>query len=564
MINRRIGGPNAITWPSFWAAVVVSVGGNLPDRYSDQSGMNLPLNALAAILAVVVMFAVMLALKPLLLRDADVTPRPGRAIAIFIVGGAARGLALGLLLGAMGTGEPRLAFRIIASVIAIPLVMAFTATVVDVARTGAARRRRLRAEAEQHRSAEDEALAKALDIQERATAQVRTLLLDRLAALQDGRVDDLAPGLRADAEQVIRPMSHQMAALPPLPPQAPRELDVGRIRWSDVWQAASLGQPFRPLWVAVLLMVMSLSMLSAYNDSAIRGIGYAAAGGVLIALVLAVLGRVVAPRLRQMGATARTTAFIAAAVGGMVVASVGWALVMQALGSTQAWRSPFALMIVGPVVVVAFAIEQGFRQQVKSADAELLATNARLQYAAAVAGAAAWHEERRVSRALHGPVQTAVRAAAMRIDSGDLTGAEQLLVDALGHLEPGTGDVHVSDALAGIAKAWQGMCDVQVDVPTGVAGEIDHNPALASSVIDICTDACSNAVRHGQARRVRIGAVADRDLVDLVVMDDGAPGDGTQATGLGTAMLDDIAVTWDRRREGDRTVLRASLPLAAR
>lgn len=561
MISRRIGGPNAISWAAFWACLGVSVAGNLADRFTDQSGVNALLNLTIVTVAVAAMFAVMLALRPLLLPDADVQPRPGRAIAMFVIGSVARGLVLALLLGAMGTGEPQPAFRVIASVITLPLVMAITATIVDLARTGAARRSELGAEADRLQRAEKEALAQVASIQERGTAQVRDLLLSRLAALRDGRVDDLAPGLRDDAEQVIRPMSHEVVALMPPAPRATDDPAGSRIRWSDLWHAASLGQPFRPVLAAVILMVMSLSLLSASSGGVVRGLTYAVIGGVLVILGLRLLGWLVSPRLRAMGLKGRTTVLIISAVVGMAAIVTTWALLMSAMGSNHPWHVPIGLMIVGPLVVLALALEQGFRQQVGSANAQLMATNVRLQYSAAVAGAAAWHEERRMSRALHGPVQTAVRAAAMRIDQGDLAGAEQMLVEGLGHLEPEQPRTGVRDALVGVARVWDGLCTVGLEMPDDVAARIDENPQLASSVIDICTDACSNAVRHGGATSVVMRALPVDDTLELVVSDDGAPDAAIGLPGLGSAMLDDVSLTWLRRREGGRTVLRATLPL---
>ena len=167
-----------------------------------------------------------------------------------------------------------------------------------------------------------------------------------------------------------------------------------------------------------------------------------------------------------------------------------------------------------------------------------------------------------MSRALHGPVQTAVRAAAMRIDQGDLAGAEELLVDALGHLEPDQQRTGVRDALTGVARAWDGLCTVDVELPEDLAARIDDDPPLASSVVDICTDACSNAVRHGGATQVAMRAQSHGDALELVVSDDGAPDATTGTPGLGSAMLDDVSLEWLRRREGERTVLRATLPLA--
>jgi hypothetical protein len=261
---------------------------------------------------------------------------------------------------------------------------------------------------------------------------------------------------------------------------------------------------------------------------------------------------------------ARTTVLIISTVAGLATVAVSWALLMNAAGSEHPWRVPVALIIAGPVLVLALAAEQGFRQQVESANAELVATNARLQYGAAVAGAAAWHEERRLSRALHGPVQTAVRVAAMRIEQGDLAGAEHILLDALGSLEPDQHQTGVRDTLVGVARAWDGLCAVEVDLPDGLAARIDDNPPLAASVVDICTDACSNAVRHGGATRVAMRALPMGDTLELVVSDDGAPDTAAGLPGLSSAMLDDVSITWLRRREDGRTVLRATLPLGGR
>ena len=561
MINRRIDGPSAISWAAFWACLVVSIAGNLTDRFTNQSGVNILLNLVANAMAVGAMFAVMLALRPLLLGGADVRPRPGRAIALFVVGSVTRGIVLGLLLGAMGTGEPQLVFRVIASVITFPLVLSISATIVDLVRTSAARRRELRRAAEDFRRAEDAAQAKAIATQDRVTAQVHELLLNRIADLQGGRVDDLAPGLRADADEVIRPMSHEMVALPAPAPRAAADADVGRVRWSDVWSAASLGQPFRPVWSAVLITVSSLALLTSNNSSLARGLAYAVIGGLLIAGVLALLRRLVAPRLRAMEPRWRTSLLIASVVVGIEAAAVVWALIMDASGGEHAWHAPIGTSIAGPMVVLALAVQQGFRQQSERADAELTAAGVRLQYAAALAGAATWYEERRLSRALHGPVQTAVRAAAMRIDQGDLASAEQMLVEALGHLDTEQRRTSVQNALADIARAWDGLCAVDLQFPDDLAARIDQDPPLASAVVDICNDACSNAVRHGGATSVAMRALHVGETLELVVSDDGAPDPAAGLPGLGSAILDDVSVTWMRRREDGRTVLRATLPL---
>lgn len=556
---RSIGGPNAITWPAFWMALVVSALMNLPDQYTVNTAATLPRNLLATVVAVLAMFAVMLAMKAAFLRGVDTRPRPWSTVAVFAVGAATRGLVLGLMLAAFGTGEAHLAFRVPASVLTLTLTLAITAAVVDLARTTAARRADLRAEAGRLQAEESEARARAEAVQQRAAQAVRDLLLGRLATMQASPDAELGPRLREDAEDVIRPLSHQMADAAQDRPIAPAR-DIGRITWTDVWRAASLGRPFRPVLVALLTLVASGPALVAYNQSLPRGLAYVAVAGLLVLLGLGLVDRLLTPRLPRMRPWVRGSAVIIGAIAGIGAAAVALALVIDATGGQSPFRLPLQMLALGPPVVVAIAIGQGLRQQLMSADAQLVAENARLRYGRAMAQAAAWHEERAVSRALHGPVQSAVVSAAMRIESGDRDGAARLLAEALSHLDDDTHALPVSAALDEVAEAWAGLCEVHVDMQQDVAARVDRDAPLASAVIDICTEACSNAVRHGRATRVDIEVRADRDTIALAIADDGAFTGDSPDPGLGTAMLDDVALSWQREQEGGLTVLRARLP----
>lgn len=67
-------------------------------------------------------------------------------------------------------------------------------------------------------------------------------------------------------------------------------------------------------------------------------------------------------------------------------------------------------------------------------------------------------------------------------------------------------------------------------------------------------------VLMGNLARASVVARRSGHAVDLVVQDDGAPGEATARPGLGSATLDDVTLRWERRREGGSTVLRATLP----
>lgn len=259
----------------------------------------------------------------------------------------------------------------------------------------------------------------------------------------------------------------------------------------------------------------------------------------------------------------RTATLVLATVGGTVVAAFMLGVIIMATGGASPWRLPAAMMLFGPLIAGALAIDQGFRQQVTLAEAEQAATNRKWRLAAARAHAVRRHEERRLSRALHGPVQTAVTAAAMHIDAGDAPGAEALLVNALGELDRGADDVApVTEALSELVALWSGLCTVAVELGTETASAIDDEAPVAGAFMDICAEACSNAVRHGGAQHVRVRASCTRDHVEVEVHDDGAPVGNDARPGLGAAMLDEVTVSWERTRDGDVTVLSATLPLA--
>ena len=558
-LAQRVGGPNAISWPAFCVVLVASTLMNLPDRYTVYHADTAPGNLLAMLIAVAAMFAVMLGLRAVLLTDVALRAHPLRALAIFAAGAATRGVVFGVLLGTIGTGEPRIAFRVGASLGTLVPILVLTAIAVDFARGYAATSAALRAEGRRLRAEEDEARARASAIQERAAEQVRLLLLDRLAELEGAPAEDLAPRLRTDAEAVIRPLSHDV-----LGGLASRAMvaddDVGRITVGSVLRAASLGRPYRPLLLAVLTFFASASALTSY-DGAVIGIVGAIIASLLVAAAMAVLDRLVAPRLSGLRTVRRYVAMIAGAIAGIAVAAIVLGVLLGAFEAPAPWRLPIMMLTVGPLTVVLIAVGQGFQQQVTAATGELAAVNARLRHAGVVARAAAWHEERRLSRALHGQVQTAVIAAAMRVEAGDRAAAERLLVEALDELDPDRPESGVVDALTDVTEVWEGMCAVCVDIPADVAARVDGHPPLASTFVDICIDACSNAVRHGRARHVEIEARVVGGAVGLVVSDDGAPTGPSSERGMGSALLDDVALSWEREREGARTVLRAALPI---
>ncbi len=549
-----------VTWPLFWVTMALALVVNLLDRSNVNSIGDVGVNALVVIASVLVMFAVMWVLEPLVMGGPD-SQRTVRTFILIAIGGLVRGPVLSALLVTTGISDARWAYRALSGLLLYAPILTIAASVITLLRANATRRADFTADAERLSHEEQEARARTQAYRARAMDGIRAMLADRLTALRSGDGTDLGAQLRSDVDGVIRPLSHRMAgrtsagAAPPGTPRAPR------VRWADVWRTGLLGRPIRPALLGSGMTLASLVSLSWYAGSPEWGVASAVVGGVLVYLVMLVLRAVLQGPLRSMPPARRATVFTIAVAAFLTGPAAVLVAMLMASGSTSPWRVPIAFAVVGTVFAWLAALDQGLRLQVAATDSEMQARTAQMQHAAAFAQSVAYHEERRLSRALHGPVQAAVTSAAMRVEAGDITGAEQLLLDAIGHLDTSATDERsVGRALDDITAAWDGLCAVDVDVATDAEHAIDADPPLASSVIDICTEACSNAVRHADAEHISVMARRRGDTITLVVRDDGAPSGNEPLPGLGSAMLDDITLHWERRREGDATVLRATLP----
>lgn len=549
-----------VTWPLFWVTMVLALVINLLDRSNVNSIGEVGVNALVVAASVLVMFAVMWALEPLVIGG-PASQRTVRSFILIAIGSLARAPVLSALLMVTGISDARWAYRALSGLLLYAPFLTIAASVITLLRENAERRADFAASAERLSHEEQEARARTQAYRARAMDGIRALLAERLTALRAGDGSDLGAQLRSDVNGVIRPLSHRMAGREATNTTPHGTTRVPRVRWSDVWRTGLLARPIRPALIGGIMALASLVSLSWYAGSLAWGIASAAVAGLLVYLLMLALRSVLQGPLRSMPPGRRAAVFTVSVVASMAVPAAALLLMLMASGSTSPWRVPIAFAMVGSVFAWLVALDQGLRLQVAATDSEMQARTARMQHAAASAQSVAYHEERRLSRALHGPVQAAVTSAAMRVEAGDIAGAEQLLLDAIGHLDTSSADERgVGRALDDITAAWAGLCEVEVDLAPEAQRAIDAEPPLASAVIDICTEACSNAVRHGDAEHIIVTARRAENSLHLVVRDDGAAGEATSLPGLGSAMLDDVTLRWERRREGDATVLRATLP----
>ncbi len=567
---RRIGGPAAISWPSFWVVLAFSAIVQLTDAIDTSSLGDLPGRVAVIVLSTGVLYGVLLGLRRLVLRGVEERPRPGRTLAVFIVGTAVRGVATVLLLDLLVGLDSSYVFRVSASVLIFTPALIAMALVVDRARERVERRSALDAALARLRAAEEQAQMEIATAQAATVERIRQMLMHAVDEAASSTPAGAVERLRTEVDQVIRPISHTLARTVPTWTAPPVPADVGRVAWRELWRDIAQGRPFRPVLVGALTFGMSLPNAITTSGLAVGALCSAVIGLGLFT-TLSVAKRVVGPRLEATtSALVRLVVFLAAVTLASVATALALAVVNQVAGGSVRGLV-VAVVVVGPVIATMLAVAQAVEGNLREVDAELDATVIRLDRAVARVHVVAWQQQRLLALAVHGPLQARVTAAALRLERDVVAGcatkeavdtALATVLEALDEIDEAAheeGDVRVD--LADIAEAWEGVCEVRVDLDDRLAERIDRDPVAARALVDVFTEACSNAVRHASARNVEVRIDdPESDLVRILVRDDGH-GEATNGQGLGTELLDEVSVRWERRVSPTGSELEVVLPV---
>ncbi len=184
-----------------------------------------------------------------------------------------------------------------------------------------------------------------------------------------------------------------------------------------------------------------------------------------------------------------------------------------------------------------------------------------------------WELQRSVSKVLHGPVQSSLSAAAIRLDMAakDPVLLPQIVEESKASItsaievlsEPVDKTQSLRAGLEKVSQGWNGICEVSVNLSTDLEDRIEADSSASRVALDIAQEAISNAVRHGGA------SVADVTLessgeseITLTVRNDGKPAPHKIKVGLGTNLLEECTLSWSRVSDALGTTLTCRLPVS--
>jgi glucose-6-phosphate-specific signal transduction histidine kinase len=304
-------------------------------------------------------------------------------------------------------------------------------------------------------------------------------------------------------------------------------------------------------------------------------------GAVLGLLVIVVWGSYGLVVDRVLPGRRTRTRFVIVCIA-IPAAAISWVAAGEALEQLSGLMLPTAetpvRRVAQALILTLFPIAQlltrALRRRGEASIATMKTYNDQLADEVARANTELWMQRRALARKLHGSIQATVDAAALRLSSAERNGSspDGALARARTDIEcalVGLGEAiaqgHWDDpddldrAITRIRGLWEGVADIDVALAQDVIDLLRTDLATRATLVDVLTESCSNAVRHGNATRICARVTHADDLMLLEVVDNGST-DAVGLAGMGSAMLDEITVHWQRTRTAAGTRLSAVLP----
>lgn len=162
-----------------------------------------------------------------------------------------------------------------------------------------------------------------------------------------------------------------------------------------------------------------------------------------------------------------------------------------------------------------------------------------------------WLTQRDIGLLLHGPVQGAFYAAAMKLantSSVDETLIEEIRQDIGSALlklnsNPALQVTKLEAQLESIIEAWGESLDIEFSAPEALLKQLADDPVGTRVFIEVIREAITNAVKHGAATKIVIDLAQTATGGLLKIENDGLP-PNLETKGLGTEMFDEVSSSW--------------------
>lgn len=248
-----------------------------------------------------------------------------------------------------------------------------------------------------------------------------------------------------------------------------------------------------------------------------------------------------------------------------ILANTALALLGFALTTTLYIQSISAQVV---ITLVSFYM-QFLRTQRSDAEREMTKVVSDLAILNSQLRQEVWLNRRRIASILHGSVQSALYASAIRLAKSETLGPDEVLAvqadisAAIKKLESTDGAENFGEVLDQIKAVWDGAVEVELpNIGVEIQAKLEANPVASACAAEVVREAVSNAAKHGKAEHVVIALEqTGTNLLGITVTNDGQPLQQEIVSGYGSSILDEVAFSWQLENRGGFTVLGAAIAI---
>ena len=388
-------------------------------------------------------------------------------------------------------------------------------------------------------------------------------LMEKIKGAKSNELGREVQALRRTIDDVIRPLSQDVA-------QSADELENTDVTAPKV----SMRENFKldtklqvalqivPFWSAALIAVISTpSAIRFYAQDAFQAL-------FVVAMVTGLVLEASAFLLRRATAKALTAFLIQLVVFAIAGVASSFAL---SLINLDADISP-AVRLIALTVVIGLAMFIGQIRQTQRYASQKFArdVNEQLELLNSQVRRELWLNRRRIATVLHGPVQAALYASAMRLAQATrpskklIQSVNEDLAEALEVLKfESLEKTDLRDVLTQIVDVWSGTCEIYPVISKSVYQAIKKKPLLGEAVAEILREAISNAIKHGESTEIEVDAKISHNLIVLSILNNGRAPVNRAGNGFGSKLYAELTHTWSLDRvEDGRTKFSATIFIA--
>ena len=398
------------------------------------------------------------------------------------------------------------------------------------------------------------------EIDKTLVASIQGELREYVKALENKSLNEVLPQLRNLIDQVVQPLSRRIQTqYTPWSPPIGQQKRL-KVRWKDV-----LIQSFRPNQIKYLMIPFLMIMIAIPTANSQSSLPEVLRSMIAVFLAAAIVGKV----FRIIFRNSKPNFFSYF----LVVITTSLSMGVASLDLTKDYENRYALVapaislyIIAALITSVFSSRENLANQITS---ELSETVKEMQWSVSRVREGQRQRYQNLSRYLHGHLQAFLSSKYLELEKLDPSAPEtnetlcRVIAEIYREIEEIDASEHLPEpvivVIEKIAQSWEKVAKIEPVIESEVLNKVELDQLCRNALVDVLPELVFNGIKHGKATdfRIELNHLAESDVVRLVITDNGNFELVESVTGVGTRILNESCISWNRVRKDSKTVTTA-------